>query len=176
MEYNDLEEKIVEFLTDKGRASWKEIKDNIAGFKQKEKNEALENLLMNNEIDKFVTKTDTYYLLVEGITYGRMEILGSELKKIQFQMEDDLNIEKKEVEKLKEEINKIYLNFLTVIAVFISIFALIYTNTNIIYEISNSNIDLFVNKIIIINISVTVMILVLIIALRLFIINSLKKK
>ena len=81
--------------------------------------------------------------------------------------------------KMKENVNGLYANLISIIAVFVAIFALITVNANIAFELTKENMCDVFRGIIAVNIFVVVCIIALLIATRLIIINPIingKKK
>ncbi|MDE7177075.1 MAG: hypothetical protein K2O59_04605 [Lachnospiraceae bacterium] len=80
------------------------------------------------------------------------------------------------IEGIDKNVNGIYVNIISMMAIFVAIFALITVNANIVFTLTEENAKNVFDGIIAINIFVVICILVLLIGVRLFIINPLLKK
>ena len=83
------------------------------------------------------------------------------------------------IEDIRGELKKIYVNLITLMSIFIAVFSLVIVNSNIIFKITEKNINKFIFQIICVNLSVCLSMIIFILLIRLIVINPLirnKKK
>ena len=120
-----------------------------------------------------------YYLMNREATVADVSNMHIEIAKDTIDARDSYEDLSNDMAKMKENVNGLYANLISIIAVFVAIFALITVNANIAFELTKENMCDVFRGIIAVNIFVVVCIIALLIATRLIIVNPIingKKK
>lgn len=118
----------------------------------------------------------TYYFINKTATYKDVANMHSEIAKETVNVKDAYEDLKEKYDEVNKNVNGLYANIISVISVFVAIFALITVNANITFELTTKNMyDVFWG-IVKINIFVVICIIVLLGATRILIINPLLGK
>ncbi|MGO5071763.1 winged helix-turn-helix transcriptional regulator [Roseburia faecis] len=116
-----------------------------------------------------------YYIPNRKATYEDISNMHIEMAKDTVDAKDSYEVLSNDMAKMKENINGLYANLISIIAVFVAIFALITVNANIAFKLTKENMCGVFSGIIAVNIFVVVCIIALLIATRLIIINPIIK-
>ena len=120
-----------------------------------------------------------YYLVNREATVADVSNMHIEIAKDTIDARDSYEDLSNDMVKMKENVNGLYANLISIIAVFVAIFALITVNANITFELTKENMCDVFRGIIVVNIFVVACIIALLIATKLIIINPIingKKK
>lgn len=133
-------------------------------------------LCEEGKIDKVQASSGRmYYMLNRKTTYEDLSNIHVEIAKDTIDAKDSYEDLIHEMALISENVNGIYANIISIISVFVAIFALITVNANIAFELTKDNMcDVFWG-IIAVNIIVVVCIIALLVATRLIIVNPLIK-
>lgn len=147
-------------------------------------NHCIRNLLQNNKITEVGSKTDDsnhkrrYYTVLKRVqtTWGDLEQMLLSIANTKVGSKE-LYIELKEnVEVIEENVNKLYINIIAILGVFVAIFSIITVNTSVLVNaVTISNVDLL-KKLGIVNGSLVITITALLLLIRFLIIIPQKRK
>lgn len=129
----------------------------------------------NNGRKYYTTTTKKFDCIDENIDNHLEKTIVQETVNVR----DDYKDLSEKIEAIDKNVNGIYANIISIIAVFVAIFALITVNANIAFELTNVNMRNVFFGIIVVNIFVIACIIALLVATRLIIINPIingKKK
>lgn len=117
----------------------------------------------------------TYYLVNREATFADVSNMHIEIAKDTIDARDSYEDLSNEMVSIQENVNGLYANLISIISVFVAIFALITVNANIAFKLTESNMHNVFCGIIAINIFVVICIIVLLLATKLIIINPMIK-
>lgn len=121
------------------------------------------------------TSGKVYYLLNKQATVRDVSNMHIEIAKDTIEAKDSYEGLSNEIASMRENVNGLYANLISIISVFVAIFALITVNANIAFTLTKENMCGIFSGIIVVNIFVVVCIIALLIATRLIIINPIIK-
>lgn len=136
----------------------------------------LEKLCSDGKIERLETSRGIYYIPIEGITYGQLEKMGSEINKVIYRAEDDTENVRDQIKGLEDDVNKIYSNFISLMSIFVAVFSLVLVNANIVFKITEQNIENFTRSVVIVNLSVCVCITIFVVLIRLIVLKPINRK
>ena len=133
----------------------------------------LEKLVKDEKIKKFITNKGTYYIHSKNATYDDLSNMHYEITKETTKAKDQYEDLNSEINLLKEKLGRIYLDIISLMAIFVAVFSFISINTSIVFQLSKNNqYDVF-RGIIITNLSLAITLVLLITLIRLIIVNPL---
>lgn len=170
------EEKILDLLNEKSPMQLKEIA-NVAGITNAACARVLAKLCQEDKIVEIQGSASRrmYYIPNRKATYKDISNMHIEIAKDTVDAKDSYEDLSNDMAKMKENVNGLYANLISIIAVFVAIFALITVNANIAFTLTKENMCGIFSGIIVVNIFVVVCIIALLIATRLIIINPIIK-
>lgn len=171
-----IEEKILDLLNEKSPMPLKEIA-NVAGVSYATCARVLAKLCQEDKIVEIQGSTSRkmYYIPNRQATYEDISNMHIEMAKDTVDAKDSYEDLSKEMTAMRENINGLYANLISIISVFVAIFALITVNANIAFKLTKENMCGVFSGIIAANIFVVVCIIALLVATRLIIINPIIK-
>ena len=133
-----------------------------------------------NGVDRIVVKTKngekTYYSIEEDTTVNDWENIRKVVKEETVNAKDTYDDLEEKYDEISKNVNGLYANIISIISVFVAIFALITVNANITFKLTQENMyDVFWG-IIEVNIFVVICIVILLVVTRVLIINPLLGK
>ena len=133
-----------------------------------------------NGVDRIVVKTKngekTYYSIEEDTTVNDWENIRKVVKEETVNAKDTYDDLEEKYDEVSKNVNGLYANIISIISVFVAIFALITVNANITFKLTQENMyDVFWG-IIEVNIFVVICIVILLVVTRVLIINPLLGK
>ena len=140
--------------------------------------ECLNQLIEKKEVYSFKAKNSgrIYYAIDEGMTVDDLENMRKVIKEETVNAKDAYDDLAEKYDEVSKNVNGLYANIISIISVFVAIFALITVNANITFELTKQNMcDVFWG-IIVVNVFVVICIMILLVATRIFIINPLLGK
>lgn len=175
-EMKSAEERILDLLNKKAPMTIKRVAEETA-MPYSTCARALTKLCEEDKIVKIQGSSSgrAYYLVNREATIGDVSNMHIEIAKDTIDARDSYEDLSGDMAKMKENVNGLYANLISIIAVFVAIFALITVNANIAFELTNANMSDVFKGIIAVNIFVVVCIIALLIATRLIIINPIIK-
>lgn len=171
------EEKVLEILNEKAPITIKKIAEETA-MSYSTCARILTKLCEEDKIVKIQGSSSgrAYYLVNRQATFNDVSNMHIEIAKDTIDAKDSYEDLSNEMENMKENINGLYANLISIIAVFVAIFALVTVNANIAFKLTESNMHNVFCGIIAINIFVVICIIVLLLATKLIIINPMIKR
>lgn len=140
--------------------------------------ECLNQLIEKKEVYSLKAKNSgrIYYAIDEGMTVDDLENMRKVIKEETVNAKDAYDDLAEKYDEVSKNVNGLYANIISIISVFVAIFALITVNANITFELTKQNMcDVFWG-IIVVNVFVVICIMILLVATRIFIINPLLGK
>jgi hypothetical protein len=135
---------------------------------------ALNRLASSEQIGKIQTQSRTYYFIQTHTTVSDIDTMNNIVAKATVNAVDANEDLKEDIKNVQGKIDQIYLSIISLMGIFVAIFALITVNINLVYKVAISpNKDAVITSIII-NVSAIFMIAVLLLLMRWLIINPLK--
>lgn len=173
---NNLSDKILELLENSNRPMTDVEISKALGYTLSSIIRAIHVL---NEKDKLVTvktQSRTYYFgKQKPATNADLSNMNNIIATSTVKVVDANEDLKEDIKKVENKINKIYINIISLMGVFVALFSLITINVNLVYKVIISPSHDAIVASIIINLSAVIMITALLILIRLIIINPLKK-
>lgn len=118
----------------------------------------------------------TYYIANKRATVADVDNMHIEIAKDTVEAKDTYEDLSEKIKKIDDNVNGIYANIISIMSIFVAIFALIVVNTNIAFELAKENMSGVFFGIIAINIFVVICIVALLLSVKLIIINPLLGK
>lgn len=168
-------EKIIEYLKDNDKATQVELSENLQ-IQRSTVARVLRDLMEENTVERVGTNRNLYYILKEGMTAEQYDNISSEIKKRVILVEESMENVKEQVDNANQNINKIYIDIISLMSVFVAIIALIITNADIVLKITESNIKKYLLDIVLVNLSVCICLAVFVILIRFIVLKPLSKK
>ena len=140
--------------------------------------ECLNQLIEKKEVYSFKAKNSgrIYYAIDEGMTVDDLENMRKVMKEETVNAKDAYDDLEEKYDEVSKNVNGLYANIISIIFVFVAIFALITVNANITFKLTQENMyDVFWG-IIEVNIFVVICIVILLVVTRVLIINPLLGK
>ena len=172
-ELNEDEKKIVKALEKSTALSLGELRRQ-SGMSMQATVNAVQSLKANGIVKRQGTQNGAYYFLAK-ITYGQFET-GEVFSNAVINAKATNEILEKKVEQVRGEMKSLYANIISLMGIFVSIFALIVVNANITFSLTSENMREVFWGIIVMNVVVVVCILALLIGIRFILIGKLLKK
>ena len=170
----ETKERILEYIKDNGPVSGKEISEYV-DVSMASISRAIQKLIDEGKISKVGGTRRVFYVVPDGITYAEMQDLKQILSKETAKAKDSrLDIEDR-VKELTKSVNGFYANIISLMSVFVAIFALITVNANIAVSFLKDNIWDGVAAVATINGIVVFCIIVMLVFVRIIIISPLLK-
>lgn len=172
-----IEDEIIELLEEKAPLSLMQISDQLSITKATGAN-CLRRLIDDGKVLKLQAKNSnkSYYLINKEATLLDVSNMHTEIAKETIEVKDTYENLAKKYDKVSENVNSIYANIISIMSIFVAIFALITVNANIAFELTTQNMQDVFWGIIKINIFVVICIIALLVGVRLIIINPLLEK
>lgn len=192
------EEKVLELIECKGRITIKEIaKELEIGIMAAHR--IVYELMEKGEIREILTSRGKYYVssfknsmeLKNDVSLKIGSDMGGDKEKDTedkaesdiYKLEDNiykaqdnaLDI-KEEIDRVKEQVGRIYVDFISLMSIFVAVFSLISVNSNIIMAISEKNINNVVLTTVIVNISVCACLSLFVLLIRKIVLIPIKEK
>lgn len=168
-------EKIIDYLKENEKATQLELRNNLS-ISQAIVSDILKRLIDENIVERVPTNRNTYYILKEGLTAEKYDNLSSEIKKRVILVEESMENVKEQVDNANQNINKIYIDIISLMSVFVAIIALIITNADIVLKITESNIKNYLLDIVLVNLSVCICLAIFVVLIRFIVLKPLSKK
>lgn len=132
-------------------------------------------LVEEGQISKLEAKNsgNIYYYAPRGATFSDVSNMHKEIAKETVEVKDTYEELEKKYEKINKSVNGIYANIISIISIFVGIFALITVNANIVFKLTEENMENVFIGIIAINIFVVICIIALLLMVRFVIIEPL---
>lgn len=127
----------------------------------------------NNSAEKYYMPTDPLFLSTSSPNHESVTLKNIEQKLVNTLSK--YNELSKEIENSQKQLKSIYANIISIMSIFVSIFALITVNGNIVFSITQENLTNYISGIILVNIFVIICIISLLLAIKFLIINGLNK-
>ena len=192
------EEKVLELIECKGRRTIKEIAEEL-GIGIITANKIVFGLMAKGEIREVSTSRGKYYALslknskvlnndvnpeIDSNMGGNKgkdteDSVEGNIYKIEdsiYNAQDNALDIKEEIDRVKEQVGRIYVDFISLMSIFVAVFSLISVNSNIIMAISEKNISNVVLTTVIVNISVCVCMSLFVFFIRLIVLIPVKEK
>ncbi len=136
---------------------------------------SLNRLVEEGQISKLEAKNsgNIYYYAPRGATFSDVSNMHKEIAKETVEVKDTYEELEKKYEKINKSVNGIYANIISIISIFVGIFALITVNANIVFKLTEENMENVFIGIIAINIFVVICIIALLLMVRFVIIEPL---
>lgn len=168
-------EDVMNFIKDSGRVSVTDIATAFAVPVQKAAPQMLSELCNEDKIQKIATNRGVYYLCSSGITVYQLEHLDNELNKNMYQIEDAMMDVKDEISDVKSHMGKIYADFISLMAIFVAVYAFVSINANVIAGVADKEADAVGRTVILVNISVCICLAVFVVLVRWLVLRPLQK-
>ena len=169
-------EKILKILEEKAPTTGKEIAKE-ASIPYSTCVRLLSNLCDEEKVAKIYSSSGRiYYLLNKQATIRDVSNMHIEIAKDTIEAKDSYEGLSNEIASMRENVNGLYANLISIISVFVAIFALITVNANIAFELTKENMRDVFWGIIVSNLFVIVCIITLLIATKLIIIDPIIKR
>lgn len=165
---------ILDYIEEAGKATSDELQETFQISRSVVFN-VTDELIREGNLRKKRIDDRLYYYKPAKTTWGDLEDANNKIKESIIVAEDSSDMLVKEVDQLRGEIKSIYANIISLMSIFVAIFALIIANVNVIAGLVDTNISKLLVGIIAVNVSIGICIAVFIILIRIFIINPLKK-
>lgn len=173
----NLEEKILQFLQEaKEPKSYKEIEQTLLGYSLVSVKTALTKLVDEQKVLKIGTTRNIYYSIDKKTTWEDVSNMYNEIAKETVMTKDNYADLREDIEKIDTNVNGIYANIISIMSIFVAIFALITVNANIVFKLTQENMCQVFLGVILVNIFVVICIIALLAGIRLIIINPLLGK
>lgn len=171
----DIKEKIIKFLkeSDEPRTS-SEIAEALSiktGLIRKN----LKQLFEEEKIYKIKGPYNIYYMFEREVITENLTSVHDEVLEEIVKVKDNCRKLADDIEQIRENVNNIYINIISIISIFVAIFTLITVNANIVIEITKENMANIFWGIILINIFVVACIIALLLVTRFVIIKPIIK-
>ena len=136
---------------------------------------SLNRLVKEGQISKLEAKNsgNIYYYAPRGVTFSDVSNMHKEIAKETVEVKDTYEELEKKYEKINKSVNGIYANIISIISIVVGIFALITVNANIVFKLTEGNMENVFIFIIAINIFVVICIIALLLMVRFVIIEPL---
>lgn len=174
----DIENEILELLKQKDFLPIKKIAEQL-NITQSLCNTCIKELVEQEKLIKIPAKNSgqLYYAVHKGgITAEEFNNLRDVIVKDTVDVKDAYEELSEEIEKIGDSVNGLYANMISIISIFVAIFALIIVNANIAFKLTQENKqDIFIG-IIITNIFVVVCIIALLVSVKFIIINPILRR
>lgn len=171
-----LEQKILQFLQEtKEPKAYKEIAQTL-GYSLTSVKTALMKLVDEQKVFKIETTRNIYYSIVKKATWEDVSNMHNEIVRETVMTKDSYADLREDIEKIGNNVNGIYANIISIMAVFVAVFALITVNANITFKLTQNNMCHVFWGIVVINIVVVICIIALLLGVRIIIINPLLGK
>lgn len=170
-------EEIEELLNENGPLTQKQIADTL-NISVMSCRSHLQKLVDEGKVTQVSSQNNrrTYYFINKTATYKDVENMHSEIAKETVNVKDAYEDLKEKYDEVNKNVNGLYANIISIISVFVAIFALITVNANITFKLTQKNMyDVFWG-IIEVNIFVVICIVILLVVTRVLIINPLLGK
>lgn len=118
----------------------------------------------------------TYYIIKKKAISDNVSDLNATIVKETVVAKDNYENLKKKVEKIDTNVNGLYANIISIMSIFVAIFALIAVNANIAFELTEQNMQGVFCGIIGVNLLVVVCMIILLVVVRIIIIKPLLGK
>ena len=118
----------------------------------------------------------SYYIVNKQATVADIGNMHIEIAKETVEAKDAYGELVDKVEKIDSNVNGIYANIISIMSIFVCIFALITVNANISFELTQENMQNVFKGIVVVNISVVVCIVALLVGVKLILIKPLEAK
>lgn len=172
-EFNASEKKIIEALEECTALSLGGLQRQT-GMSMRAVANAVRNLEEKGIIKRRATQDGAYYFLAK-MTYGQMQN-GAVLTNAVVNAKVTNEMLEKEIEQVRGEMKSLYANIISLMGIFVSIFALIVVNANITFSLTSENMREVFWGIIVMNVVVVGCILALLIGIRFILVGKLLKK
>ncbi|RGD36214.1 hypothetical protein [Sellimonas intestinalis] len=123
-----------------------------------------------------VCKDGDFYYINTRYKMADINKIQKETKELNESYKKELCKLKKRSKNIEIKVNTLYINFITLMSIFVSIFSLIATNASIIFNLTQENTKIVFVGIIVTNLFVVICIVILLIAIKILIINPMQKK
>lgn len=169
------EKSVLDFIERNERATIKDIANGCA-ISTSKAHSCVAALLREEKIAEIGTSRGVYYTEVSEITAEQFDKLGTETKKITFRAQDDMQNVADEVKLLKNQIERIYVDFISLMAIFVAVFSLVSVNANIIAAVADKCICYIVRTTVIVNISVCFCMFIFVLLIRAIVLKPIKER
>lgn len=164
---------IFNFISDRGPVTEREIADGLK-LSFSTVLSAVGKMLIEEKITSIpYGKGIQYYIVKRKITYADVGNMHEEIAKETVKAKGDYEELAEKVDKVDKNVNSLYANIVSLMSIFVAIFALITVNANIAFSLSAENMTDIFGGIIIINVFVVICIIALLFGVRFIIINPL---
>lgn len=170
-------EEIEELLNESGPLTQKQIADTL-NISVASCRINLQKLVDEGKVTQLSSQNNRrlYYFINKAATYKDVANMHSEIAKETVNAKDTYEDLKEKYDEVNKNVNGLYANIISIIAVFVAIFALITVNANITFKLTTENMyDVFWG-IVKINVFVVICIIAMLGATRILIINPLIKE
>lgn len=179
MDQQDLQRKIddiCQFLVEQKRPiAFRDIAE-YGNLSQVSTANILQKLESEHKVSKTKTDRSMYYMANISMEAEDLDNLHTIIQLDTVQAKDDYEIIAEKMEKVEKNVNLLYANIISIIAIFVAIFSLITVNANIAFKVTEENLNGVFQGIIFLNAFVVVCIVILIMAVRIVLINPLIEK
>lgn len=167
-------DSILDFIKKNERVTIKDIMEKCAISKPVAHN-CVRELLEDGKIIEIGTSRGIYYTTSE-MTEGQLNNLSIESKRITFKAQDDMKNVAEEVDSLKDQISKIYADFISLMSILVAVFSLVSVNANIIAAIANKCVCHIVITTVIVSVSVSLCMFIFILLIRWIVLKPIKQR
>lgn len=182
-DYKNIHEEIIEYLKNSISPVTAHTISTALGIPTVHIERVLDELQMGGKVKKFTSNKQNgtnrvYYAIPDSNVYSNLGDSGDSIEVIQqtVNVKDGYENLSNKIEKIDKNVNGLYANIISIMSIFVGIFALIAVNANIAFEITEENIrDVFLG-IICTNIFVVICIIILLLGVKFIIINPLLGK
>lgn len=169
-------EEIEELLKESGPLTQKQIADTLNVSVMSCRSQ-LQKLVDEGKVTQVSSRNKRmYYFINKTATFGDVANMHSEIAKETVNVKDTYEDLKENYDEVNKNVNGLYANMISIISVFVAIFALITVNANITFELTQQNMCNVFWGIIVVNVFVVICIVILLGATRILIINPLLGK
>jgi len=171
-----LEDEILQFLQNvEEPKSLIEISQSC-DFDKESTSGALNKLIDEGKVFTIRTTRNVYYAIERKATWDNVANMYNEISQKTIVARDNYNELNERIENIGNNVNGIYANIISIMAVFVAVFALITVNANITFKLTQNNMCHVFWGIVVINIVVVICIIALLLGVRIIIINPLLGK
>ena len=173
----NIENEILDLLDEKAPMSMHQIAEEL-GIMNSMCVRNLAELVKKGKIVKLQANSSgkAYYLLDKKATFEDISNMHIEVARETVNAKDNYEDLEEKIEKVASNVNSMYANIISIMSIFVCIFALITVNANITLKLTQENMNNVFCGIITMNVFVVICIVSLLIGIRAIIINPLIKK
>ena len=194
----DNKEKVLELIKREGRKTIKEITEEL-GIGLVAAHRIVCELMANGEIREISTSRGKYYTLSfknsnilksdvnleidsdmgenkENDTGNRVERNIYKIEDSIYNAQDNARDVEDEIDRVKEQVGRIYVDFVSLMSIFVAVFSLISVNSNIVMKITEKNIHNTILTTVVVNISVCVCLSLFVLLIRKIVLTPIKEK